>query len=453
MIQGLTPKQIVKKLDEFIIGQEEAKKSVSIALRNRSRRMALGDDPLKDDIHPKNIIMIGPTGVGKTEIARRLAKLVYSPFVKIEATKYTEVGYVGRDVESMIRDLVNTSLKMVRCEHEKQVIKQAGINAENRIIDILVEGADKGVKKDSITKTADTIDTQEESIKSIFRKKLQNGLLEEKEIKIKASSPQQPTMQIMAMPGLEEVENQMQNILGDFFPKKKKNKTLKIKHARKMLIEEEIENLLDFDKIKAEAIERAEQNGIIFIDEIDKIVGRSVKGSADVSREGVQRDILPLVEGSTVNTRYGQVRTDHVLFIAAGAFHVAQVSDLIPELQGRFPIRVELKALQEKDYMAILQNPKNALSKQYQALLSTEEIILVFENSGYKAISQIAHQMNMQNENIGARRLHTIMEKLLEDVSFDTEKYSRKEICIDDKFVEKQLKNIVEDQDISKYIL
>ena len=446
MIEDLTPEETVKKLDEFIIGQSDAKKAVAIALRNRARRLALGEDPIREEIHPKNIIMIGPTGVGKTEIARRLAKLVKAPFVKVEATKYTEVGYVGRDVESMVRDLIGISLKIVREDHEEKIKEKAATIAENRLIDILIEGSD--TKKDTPPMEA------EDSIRLIFKNKLKSGALEDKEIEIRTKVSTMPTMQIMAIPGMEEMENQMQNMLGDLFPKKKSSKRrTTVKEARKILTEEETENLLDFEKIKMEAIEKAEQNGIIFIDEIDKIAEPASRTSGNISREGVQRDILPLVEGSTVQTRYGQIKTDHILFVTAGAFHISSISDLIPELQGRFPIRVELKPLTQEDYISILQNPKNALSKQYQALLSTEGVALSFDASGYASIAEIAYQMNTRSENIGARRLHTIMEKLLEEISFEFEKFRGKEILIDKKFVEKQLRDIVEDQDLSKYIL
>jgi len=445
MLSGLKPSEIVEKLDEFIISQSEAKKAVAIALRNRIRRQSLGDDPIREEIHPKNIIMIGPTGVGKTEIARRLAKLVDAPFIKVEATKYTEVGYVGRDVESMIRDLVNDSLKMQKKKHSEFVREKAEKNAEDRILEILVSGSES-----SSLKSADT-DTVE--IKEIFRRKLHSGNIEDKEIEVKTVSGNQPSMHVMAMPGMEEMENQMQSMLGDILPKKKSSKKVTIKEARKLLTEEEVENLLDLEKIKQEAIQNAEQNGIIFIDEIDKICSRDRRGGPDVSREGVQRDILPLVEGSTVNTRYGQVRTDHILFIAAGAFHISSVSDLIPELQGRFPIRVELNVLTLEDYFQILHNTKNALTKQYQALLSTEDVILIFEKSGLHEIAKIASEMNSRAENIGARRLHTVMEKLLEEISFHSEKFKSQEVIIDDKYVQNQLKEILKDQDLSKYIL
>jgi ATP-dependent HslUV protease ATP-binding subunit HslU len=445
MLSELTPAETVEKLNEFIIGQNDAKKAVAIALRNRVRRKILVNDPIQEEIHPKNIIMMGPTGVGKTEIARRLAKLVDAPFVKVEATKYTEVGYVGRDVESIIRDLVNVAVKMTREKHEELVREKAEKKAEERILDILISGGDN---KPSAQLTPD-----EENVREMFRKKLHMGNLDDKEVEIKANAPSQPMMQVMAIPGMEDMENQMQSILGDLMPKKKSSKKLNVKDARKILTEEEIENLLDMEKIKIEAINSAENNGIVFIDEIDKISARGGKGSPDVSREGVQRDILPLIEGSTVNTRYGTVRTDHVLFIAAGAFHMSSVSDLIPELQGRFPIRVELAALTQEDYYSILHDPKNALTKQYQALLSTEGVALKFEKSGLKELARIAFEMNTRSENIGARRLHTVMEKLLEELSFHAEKYVDQEIVIDDVYVKGQLDGVMQNENLSKHIL
>ena len=444
MIKGLKPSDTVQKLDEFIIGQDDAKKAVAVALRNRLRRMALVDDPIHDEIHPKNIIMIGPTGVGKTEIARRLANLVDAPFIKVEATKYTEVGYVGRDVESMIRDLVNEALKMQRIQDEEQVKEKAEKKVEERILDILVSGSDET-----------PVNEEDVDIREMLRKKLENGTLEDREIEIKSVPTQQPTMQVMAMPGMEDLENQMQSLLGDMMPKKKSNKKVSIKDARKILLEEEVEELLDHEKIKLEAIENVEQNGIVFIDEIDKISSRESRGggSGEVSREGVQRDILPLVEGGTVYTRQGNIKTDHILFIAAGAFHVSSVTDLIPELQGRFPIRVQLKALTQDDYYEILHSTKNALTKQYLALMSTEDIALKFEKSGMKEIARIAFETNTKSENIGARRLHTIMEKLLEEVSYDSDKYKNKEIVIDKDYVRGQLEEIIANEDLSKYVL
>lgn len=446
-LEGLTPAQTVEALNEFIIGQDEAKKAVAIALRNRVRRRALREDPIQEEIHPKNIVMMGPTGVGKTEIARRLARLVDAPFIKVEATKYTEVGYVGRDVESMIRDLVTEGMKMVKARHEETVKEKAAKKVEDRILDILVNGSDKNGRQPP------KVDEDKE-VREMFRKKLHAGSLEDREIEVNSSVSSQPSMQIMAVPGMEELENQMQNLLGDMMPKKRASKKMNIKDARKQLLEEEVEQLLDMEKIKQEAIDSTEQNGIIFIDEIDKISSRQSKTSGgDVSREGVQRDILPLVEGSTVNTRYGTVKTDHILFIAAGAFHLSSISDMIPELQGRFPIRVELNSLNQDDYFEILHNPKNALTKQYQALMSTEGVALNFEKSGLLEIARIAYEANTKAENIGARRLHTIMEKLLEEVSFYSEKYTNKEVIVDEEYVKKQLSGIVASEDLSKYVL
>lgn len=453
MLDGLKPQETVNRLNEFIIGQADAKKSVAIALRNRVRRMALAGDPIQEEIHPKNIVMMGPTGVGKTEIARRLARLVDAPFIKVEATKFTEVGYVGRDVESMIRDLTGNAIKMVRLKHEEMHREKAAKKVEERILDILVGGGD--VDEEGVIHPP-SADQAEVDIREMFRKKLHAGALEDREIEIKTATSSQPSMQIMAIPGMEEMENQMQNILGDIMPKKKASRKIPISEARKILLEEEVEFLLDMEKIKIEAIESVEQNGIVFIDEIDKVSSRGGPrggGGPDVSREGVQRDILPLVEGSTVNTRYGTVRTDHILFIAAGAFHMSSVSDLIPELQGRFPIRVELKALTEEDYYQILLSPKNALTKQYQALLSTEAVALKFEKSGLKEIAKIAYETNTRSENIGARRLYAIMEKLLEEVSFHSEKYIDQEVVINDQYVSNQLKEIITNEDLSRYVL
>lgn len=449
MLPERKPAEIVRYLDEFIIGQAEAKRAVAIALRNRERRLALGEHPLKEEIHPKNIIMIGPTGVGKTEIARRLARLANAPFIKVEATKYTEVGYVGRDVESMIRDLLMSAIKIVRAEHEERHKAEAEKRTEERLLDLLLSG-----KSEKPAENNSTTDEEEKIARDIFRKKLRAGQLEEREVEFKLSQqPPQVAVQMMAIPGMEELENQMQNILGDIFPKKKEKRKISVAQARKLIFQEELDALTDFEKIKEEAIARTENTGIVFIDEIDKIASRGSKGSPDVSREGVQRDILPLVEGSTVNTRHGPVRTDHILFIAAGAFHIASVTDLIPELQGRFPIRVELKPLAKEDYISILKTPKNALAKQYQALLSTENVNVVFENSGYAAIAEIAFEMNSRNENIGARRLHTILEKLFEKVSFEPEKYAGSDVIIDRAFVERELAEIVKNQDLSRFIL
>lgn len=455
MLSEWKPAEIVRHLDQFIIGQGEAKKAVSIALRNRERRLSLGDHPLREEIHPKNIIMIGPTGVGKTEIARRLAKMANAPFIKVEATKYTEVGYVGRDVESMIRDLLMTAIKIVRAEYEEKAKGEAEKRTEERLLDLLLSGKSDTTTTATPENAAATADEDEKIARDIFRKKLKAGQLEDREVELKMPQQAGPqvAVQMMAIPGMEDLENQMQNMLGDIFPKKKERKKVTIAQARKALYQEELEALIDFEKIKEEAVNRTENTGIVFIDEIDKIASRGGKGSPDVSREGVQRDILPLVEGSTVNTRHGSVKTDHILFIAAGAFHIASVTDLIPELQGRFPIRVELKPLVKDDYISILKAPKNALSKQYQALLSTENVNIVFENSGYEAIAEIAYEMNSRNENIGARRLHTILEKLFEQLSFEPENFTKGDVVVDRAFVEKELSEIVKNQDLSKFIL
>lgn len=455
MLSDRKPADIVRYLDEFIIGQTDAKKAVAVALRNRERRLSLGEHPLREEIHPKNIIMIGPTGVGKTEIARRLARLANAPFIKVEATKYTEVGYVGRDVESMIRDLLMSAIKIVRSEHEERFKAEAEKRTEERLLDLMLSGKSETTAVGfQSAESSSTTDEEEKIARDIFRKKLRAGQLEEREVELKLSQqPPQVAVQMMAVPGMEELENQMQNILGDIFPKKKEKRKITVSQARKLIYQEELDALIDFEKIKEEAISRTENTGIVFIDEIDKIASRGSKGSPDVSREGVQRDILPLVEGSTVNTRHGSVKTDHILFIAAGAFHIASVTDLIPELQGRFPIRVELKPLAKDDYISILKTPKNALAKQYQALLSTENVNVVFESSGYEAIAEIAFEMNARNENIGARRLHTILERLFERVSFEPEKFTGSDVVVSRAFVEQELSEIVKNQDLSRFIL
>ncbi|MBL8035128.1 MAG: ATP-dependent protease ATPase subunit HslU [Leptospiraceae bacterium] len=454
MLSQWKPAEIVRHLDEFIIGQADAKKAVAIALRNRERRLSLGEHPLREEIHPKNIIMIGPTGVGKTEIARRLAKMANAPFIKVEATKYTEVGYVGRDVESMIRDLVMTAVKIVRAEYEERCKAEAEKRTEERLLDLLIPGKPANEATETST-VAPGSDDDEKIARDIFRKKLRAGQLEDREVELKLPQHAGPqvAVQMMAIPGMEELENQMQNMLGDIFPKKKERRKVTIAQARKAIYQEELEQLIDFEKIKDEAVQRTENTGIVFIDEIDKIASRGSKGSPDVSREGVQRDILPLVEGSTVNTKHGPVKTDHILFIAAGAFHISSVTDLIPELQGRFPIRVELKPLLKEDYVKILKDPKNALAKQYQALLSTENVNIAFEASGFEAIAEIAYEMNSRNENIGARRLHTILEKLFEKLSYEPEKFSANDVIVNRAFVENELSEIVKNQDLSKFIL
>ena len=447
MLPGDTPQELVAKLNQFIVRQEAAKKAVAVALRNRQRRMSLLEGEIREEIHPQNIIMKGPTGVGKTEIARRLAKIVNVPFIKVEATKYTEVGYVGRDVESMIRDLLTESLKIVKKEYETQFRKKAEQDAEDNLAKILSTYTD-------IKNMNDVIGSNEEySIYNFIIKKLRSGAFDNREIEIEYTSRKQSDMQVITMPGMEELENQMHSFVENFVPRRKKRKKLTVKEARKVLIEEELEKVLNHEKIQEEAIRRTENNGIIFIDEIDKIASRENASGANISREGVQRDILPIIEGSTVKTKYGTIRTNHILFIAAGAFHIASISDLIPELQGRFPIRVELSSLKKEDYTDILQKPQNAISKQYEALLSTEKIKLKFVSSGYERIAEITHDLNTRIENIGARRLYALVEKVLEEVSFHPEKYTNKEVVVDKEFVDKNLENIITDEDMSKYIL
>lgn len=454
--ETLTPKQIVKELDKFIIGQKDAKKAVAIALRNRARRRLL-DPELRDEVAPKNIIMIGPTGVGKTEIAKRLSNLAGAPFIKVEATKYTEVGYVGRDVESMIRDLINVAVNMLKKEMKKTVEKKAYETAEEKILDLLlppikarpakaVDGAVSNIENEK------KIKEQFEKTRERLRENLKAGRLEDKHVEISVREMNAPFIEIFST-GLEDIDINFQNAIGGMLPKKTKRKKLTIEEARKILANEESEKLIDMDKVVSDAVDRVENMGVVFLDEIDKIVGRDSKGGPDVSREGVQRDILPIVEGSTVTTKYGAIKTDHILFIAAGAFHTAKPSELIPELQGRFPIRVELQSLSEDDFKKILIRPKNALVKQYKALLATEEVELVFKDSSIDKLAEIAHKVNAETENIGARRLHTIMEKLLEDVSFNAPALSGQQIVVDAKYVETKLSNIVTDMDLSRYIL
>jgi ATP-dependent HslUV protease ATP-binding subunit HslU len=455
----LTPREIVSELDKFIIGQQAAKKAVAIALRNRSRRKQLPDD-LRDEVAPKNIIMIGPTGVGKTEIARRLSKLAKAPFIKVEATKYTEVGYVGRDVESMVRDLASLAINMVKKEFKEKIKEKASQRVEERLLDILLPSTSQiRSPAENILEPQD--DDNERRIKAQenrkkMRERLANGSLDNNNIEFETRVSQSlPMMQIFTNAGMEEMDNVLQNAIGDLFPKSSKKRRMSIKEAKKILIEEEMEKLLDMEQISTEAIKRTEEMGIIFIDEIDKIAGRDSKSGPDVSREGVQRDILPIVEGSTVNTKFGPIKTDHILFIASGAFHVSKPSDLIPELQGRFPIRVELESLSEKDFIEILTLPQNSLLKQYSALLATEGVQIEFKPDALGAVAKIAFQINEETENIGARRLHTIMEKLLEDISFEAPdlKEENKLIIIDNNYVQEKLKPIMKDQDLKKYIL
>ncbi|WP_286875056.1 ATP-dependent protease ATPase subunit HslU [Marinimicrobium sp. UBA4509] len=439
-MSNMTPREIVHELDKHIIGQNEAKRAVAIALRNRWRRMQV-DENLRAEITPKNILMIGPTGVGKTEIARRLAKLAHAPFIKVEATKFTEVGYVGRDVESIIRDLVDISIKMHREQAMKTVQHRAAEAAEERILDVLLPPARGG----------DTENTGESGTRQIFRKKLREGELDEKEIEIDvASTPM--GVEIMAPPGMEDMTSQLQNMFSSLSKDKKKTTKMTVKQAFKQLQEEEAARLINDEEVKADAIKAAEQNGIVFIDEIDKVAKKGETSGADVSREGVQRDLLPLIEGCTVSTKHGMIKTDHILFISSGAFHLSKPSDLIPELQGRLPIRVELNALTPDDFERILTEPSASLTEQHQALLKTEGVEVVFKPDGIRRIAETAFEVNESTENIGARRLHTLLERLLEDVSFDSGS-QQTSVEIDADYVQKQLGELAKDEDLSRYIL
>ncbi len=447
----LTPKKIVELLDKYIVGQKDAKKAIAIALRTRYRR-SMVDGDIKDEIVPKNILMIGPTGVGKTEIARRIAKITNAPFVKVEASKFTEVGYVGRDVESMVRDLARISYEMVKKEELNKVEDKAIKAAEDRILEILVP---------SIKKPKTIYDTPEEEerltrTKEKFREKLKNGELDDKTIEITVSQQKNqqfmPFIEVAAAP-IDELDSNLKDMLDNIIPSKKKTRKVTVKEAKNILKEEEAQKLIDKEKVKEKAIERASNYGIVFIDEIDKVVGKSAGSGPDVSREGVQRDLLPIVEGSSVNTRYGTIKTDHILFIAAGAFHQSKPSDMIPELQGRFPIRVELQPLKKDEFVRILKEPKNALIKQYRALLSVDGVELVFEDSGIEKLAELAEKINQETENIGARRLHTLLERLLDDISFEAPDIDEKTVKIDDKYVENKISDIAEDKDLSRYIL
>ena len=454
--EELTPAQIVAELDTYIIGQEKAKKSVAIALRNRYRRKNLPED-LKDEVAPKNIIMIGPTGVGKTEIARRLSNISGAPFMKVEATKYTEVGYVGRDVESMIRDLTNISVNDVKKELSEEVETTAKERAEEDLLDILLPPISFPRKSPATEATGERAGTSPDDkrtkTRDRFREMLKKGELEDKVVELEVKQPKTQVLGMFAGTGLEDMDSNISNMFNNIFPEKKKRKKVMVKEARKILEEEERDKLIDMDKVVKIAIERVEQSGIVFLDEIDKIATKGSSHGPDVSREGVQRDILPIVEGSTVTTKYGAVRTHHILFIAAGAFHMSKPSDLIPELQGRFPIRVELKSLTTEDLEKILTLPKNALVKQYSALLKTEGVELDFRSDAIKEIAKIATFVNSQTENIGARRLYTIMELLLEDVSFSAPELKGQTIPVTVDYVRSRLKEVLENKDLSKYIL
>ena len=442
----MTPREITSELDKHIVGQDDAKRAVAIALRNRWRRMKLNEE-LRNEITPKNILMIGPTGVGKTEIARRLAKLAQAPFIKIEATKFTEVGYVGRDVESIVRDLIEIAVKMIREKEIQKIQHLAEDLAEDRILDVLLPQA----RSEESENEEDT----QSSARQMFRKKIRQGELDDKEIEIKISDS--PTgIEIMAPPGLEDMTSQLKSMFSNMNTGRKKAHRMTVRAALKHVKEEEAAKLINEEEIKNRAVETTEQTGIVFIDEIDKVTNRHDQGGAGVSREGVQRDLLPLIEGSTVSTKYGSIRTDHILFIASGAFHLSKPSDLIPELQGRLPIRVELDPLTAKDFERILEEPDASLTEQYQALLATEDLQISFSKDGIEKIAEIAWQVNERTENIGARRLHTVMERLLEEVSFsasDLAVGSKQELVIDRAYVEKQLDELAKDDDLSRYIL
>ena len=450
-LDDMTPREIVVELDKYIVGQNAAKRAVAVALRNRVRRQKLPPE-IAEDVLPKNILMIGPTGVGKTEIARRLARLAGCPFVKVEASKYTEVGYVGRDVESMVRDLVETSIDMVREEKLDEVADRAEQAAEERVLDLLLPPSPPPAPN---TSEADAAQQREQTqrTREKLRAQLREGKLDQRMVDLEVRERQMPSFEIIANQGVEEMDVNLKDMLSGMFGQQKKKRKMSVADAFEYLIQEEENKLLDMDQVTRMAVERAEQMGIIFIDEIDKVAGRESGHGPDVSREGVQRDILPIIEGTTVNTRYGMIRTDHILFIAAGAFHVTKPSDLIPELQGRLPIRVELQSLKEEDFVRILTEPKNALIKQYIALLETEGLKLNITDDAVETIARFATSVNEQTENIGARRLHTILEKVLDELSFEASDLKKKNVKVDAAYVNKQLADIVKNQDLSRYIL
>jgi ATP-dependent HslUV protease ATP-binding subunit HslU len=443
----MTPREIVSELDRYIVGQREAKRAVAIALRNRWRRQLVPED-LREEIAPKNIIMIGPTGVGKTEISRRLAKLAQAPFIKVEASKFTEVGYVGRDVESIIRDLTDLAVNMVKEEEKQKVEIRAREIAEERVLDLLLPPSPPANIDGESVDAARVQGTREK-----LKKMLREGKMDERFVEIEMTQAAMPMIEVLAPQGLEGMEFNLKEMFSNLLPKKTKKKTVKIPEAMEILTQEEASKLIDMDKVIGEAIRRVEQSGIVFLDEIDKIAGRESSHGPDVSREGVQRDLLPIVEGSTVNTKYGMVKTDHVLFIASGAFHSAKPSDLIPEFQGRFPIRVELSSLGKEDFIRILTEPKNALIKQYAALLETEGIHLEFRDDAIQEIAEIASEVNEKTENIGARRLHTVLERLLDEISFTAPEMPGKDVAIDAQYVRERLSPILKDEDLSRYIL
>jgi ATP-dependent HslUV protease ATP-binding subunit HslU len=459
-LKALTPNDTVSELDKYIIGQDEAKKSVAIALRNRWRRQQV-PPPLRDEIAPKNIIMIGPTGVGKTEIARRLANLAQSPFLKVEASKFTEIGYVGRDVESMIRDLVELAINMVKKDERHEVEKKAHEMAEEKLLDFLLpsmpapsEMPQLGMGVDGVPPTSAT--TQEtESTRERFRKMLREGKLDDREVEMEVTqAPSMPTIEVFSNTGMDEMESNLRDAFGKIFPRKGRMRKLKVPEAFKILQSEAVEDLIDMDKVTRKAVAKTEQSGIIFLDEIDKIASRQGGGHGpEVSREGVQRDLLPIVEGATVTTKYGMVKTDHILFIASGAFHLCKPSDLVPELQGRFPIRVELNALGKEEFFRILSEPENALLKQYVALMKTEGIKLVFSDDAVLEMAHLAAEVNQKTEDIGARRLHTILEKVLEELSFHAPNIGDKTFTVTADYVKKQLTDITQDEDLSRFIL